>query len=155
MEIKNVRTLARTLMDENGLDSWKFKFDSAKRRLGQCSFRDKRISLSRTLAELNSEEQVKDTILHEIAHALCPLDFHSEKWKRKARELGCSSNVAEKQRDIIMPHPNYRARCGTCGYVSETYRKKKKEVACGICCKKFNNNRYDSKFKLKFVKVKR
>ena len=50
---------------------YRFKFDNAKRRFGQCSYTDKRISLSKPLASNNLDNffQINDTILHEIAHA--------------------------------------------------------------------------------------
>ena len=51
---------------------YRFKFDNAKRRFGQCSYTNKRISLSKPLSSNNLDNffQINDTILHEIAHAL-------------------------------------------------------------------------------------
>ena len=45
-------------------------YDSAKRRAGVCRFATQTLGLSAPLTTLHSEVEVRDTILHEIAHAL-------------------------------------------------------------------------------------
>jgi len=68
---------------------WKFKWDNATVRFGCCNYRTKTISLSRALTERNSEEQAKDTILHEIAHVLAGSNAkHGPKWKEWAVKVG-------------------------------------------------------------------
>ena len=79
MDIRKAEILALTLIEKhlsNDKFDWQFKFDNSKRRFGQCVYGRKyglpyhMIKLSKPLVALNSEEQVRDTILHEIAHAL-------------------------------------------------------------------------------------
>ena len=60
---------ARALMDEHGLDGWAFRFSAAESRLGECREREKEIRLSRRHAVKGGPREVRDTILHEIAHA--------------------------------------------------------------------------------------
>jgi predicted SprT family Zn-dependent metalloprotease len=77
---------------------YRFKFDNAKRRFGQCSYRDKRISLSKPLASNNLDNffQINDTILHEIAHALSYKihgsrgSGHCKRWVHVAKSIGCN-----------------------------------------------------------------
>ena len=76
MNLNDAKTLANELMNQHGLYDWTFMFDDAKLRFGQCRHRSKEISLSRELTELNDVVHVKDTILHEIAHALLPRGTH-------------------------------------------------------------------------------
>ena len=65
--------LAEELMREHRVPrEWSFGFDRSKVRFGKCDYRRKRISLSSHLVDLNDEYSVRDTILHEIAHALAP-----------------------------------------------------------------------------------
>ena len=60
---------------------------------GYCRPRDKTIELSASLTSANDEEEVFDTILHEIAHALVGCRHgHDWVWKQKAIELGCKPN---------------------------------------------------------------
>jgi predicted metal-dependent hydrolase len=80
--------LARALMRQHGLAKWTFRFDHARRRFGSCRARQKVITLSRPLTFLNPEPEVRDTILHEIAHALAPDDGHGALWKQKCVEIG-------------------------------------------------------------------
>ena len=51
------------------------------------------ISLSRHYVRHAEEAHIRDTILHEIAHALVgPRHGHDAVWRRKAREIGCTAN---------------------------------------------------------------
>src|SRR4051812_49651304 len=81
MNLYEAQHLARDLMDRHGLADWRFQFDHARRRFGSCRIRTRTITLSRPLTLLNPEDQVRDTILHEIAHALTPGDGHGTKWR--------------------------------------------------------------------------
>ena len=91
MDILSAQKLARGLMDAHGLKDWAFKFDGANMRFGYCFWSKKVISLSLNMTAANSEHDVKETVLHEIAHALvgekCGHDFT---WKMKCHEIGCS-----------------------------------------------------------------
>ena len=90
MDETKAEKLARRLMDKHGLSHWEFRFDNAKRRAGCCWHVLKRISLSRNLIRIRSDDNIKNTILHEIAHALVgPGHGHDEVWRRKAIEIGC------------------------------------------------------------------
>ena len=91
MEITAALALGRRLLREHSLDDWRVVADHAKTRAGACRFRTKTISLSRPLTALHDEELVRDTILHEIAHALVgPTHGHDRVWRATARQIGCS-----------------------------------------------------------------
>ena len=85
--------LASCLMNEHGLAGWRVKLDHARRRAGQCDFMAQTISLSRHYVRHAETEHIRDTILHEIAHALVgPKHGHDAVWRQKAREIGCTAN---------------------------------------------------------------
>lgn len=135
-------------MQEYKLNSWSFQFDRAKRRFGCCNFTKKQISLSRTLTELNSEKIVKETILHEIAHALAGRSHgHDKKWKGIAVSLGCTPRSTYSA-NVKTPLMKYTATCPSCESTFQTQRKK--TAACSSCCKKHNNGKYSKKFELIF-----
>ena len=91
MDIHKARLLAVEKMKFHNLTDWNFRFDNAKRRFGLCAYKSKMISLSESLTELNPEEEVLNTILHEIAHALVGRGKgHTQVWKLKALEIGCN-----------------------------------------------------------------
>ena len=99
--LARVAAMARTLMDEHGLGEWTFAFLEAERRLGDCHFDNRVIRIGRIHALDASEAEIRDTILHEIAHALAgPEARHGPAWKAIARRIGATprANVYERRR---------------------------------------------------------
>lgn len=72
------------------IPTWDFKWSAAHTTLGKCDPRTKTIFLSKSITSINSEEEVIDTILHEIAHAIVGCgNGHNEIWKACCIRLGC------------------------------------------------------------------
>lgn len=93
MDTKKARALAIRLMKKHGLSDWSFKYDNAKRRAGACQYSTKTIRLSQPLTEVRTDDNVRNTILHEIAHAIVGSGHgHDSVWRRKAIEIGCDGN---------------------------------------------------------------
>jgi len=92
-------------MTDHGLFAvgWKFKWDRATRRFGCCHHQRKIISLSLPLTRLNPETQVRDTLLHEIAHALTPGQGHNRHWKKKCVEVGAQPSRCFMPEEVILP----------------------------------------------------
>ena len=89
--LNGVAGMARRLMDEQGLTGWTLAFGEARKRLGDCHFRHHVIRISRTHALEGSEEQIRDTVLHEIAHAIAGHGAgHGPLWKATARRIGAT-----------------------------------------------------------------
>jgi predicted SprT family Zn-dependent metalloprotease len=125
--------LAYKLMRENGLIGWKFGLNKNKRRLGVCRHRKRLIELSVDFVSMNTDEEIIDTIKHEIAHALVgPGHGHGPVWKAKARQLGC--NPVPCSMDAAMPHGHFQAVCPGCGMIHSKHRCPK--VLTGWVCKK-------------------
>ena len=106
-------------MAEHGLAGWTFAFDHARRRFGSCRFREKTITLSRHLTFLNNEEQVRDTILHEIAHALCPRDGHGQAWKAMCVRIGAKPERCYQAGEVVTPPRRpapWKIGCPRCGW---------------------------------------
>ena len=101
MNTDDAKKLANELMDTHlGLNrDWVFRFDNANKRFGCCRYGDRTITLSRNLTEVNALTEVKNTILHEIAHALAGRAAgHGPTWQAIARRIGsdgkrCYSNA--------------------------------------------------------------
>ena len=93
-----VAEMARRLMDEHGLAGWTLAFVEAERRLGDCDFKGGVIRISRGHALEGSDEQIRDTVLHEIAHAIAGREAgHGPLWRATARRIGAMprANVYE------------------------------------------------------------
>jgi predicted SprT family Zn-dependent metalloprotease len=125
-------------MQRHGLidAGWRFRFDHARRRFGACRYGEKAITLSRPLALLNAEPEVRDTLLHEIAHALCPADGHGSKWKAKCREIGARPARCYTEQTVVSP-PRAAARylfgCRACNWWVERRRRTNRRYVCRHC----------------------
>lgn len=107
--IEQVEALATRLIKEHGLKNWTFRFDQSSRRAGCCSYRNKLITIAFDLARTGSEEDIRDTILHEIAHALVGKKHnHDSVWKTKALEIGCTG---ERTHSLHFSQPRWSVTC--------------------------------------------
>ncbi len=109
------------------------------------------VELSTKLVEINDEDRVRLTILHEVAHALTEGHGHDIVWKRKLLEIGgdgkrCYSsidtNTIERTRTL------YQAYCQEHGNRGRTYRRTTK--ACGTCCNEYNGGRYSEEYRIQY-----
>lgn len=142
MNLEVAKNEALFLMDEHGLleKGWKFEFDSAKKRFGLCSYRKKIISLSASLTELNEFSRVKNTILHEIAHALTPKAKHGPVWVAMAKKIGCDGKRCYNSAEVKAVVGKFVAICAKCHKITYKFKKPRVEYSCGICSKKFDPN---------------
>ena len=132
MELTGVRELARGLMDEHGLHRWTLRFDSAKRRAGLCRYDTRVISLSRPLTALYSAEEVRETVLHEIAHAIAgPSAGHGPRWRRVAVEIGASGSRCVDADAPTVPAP-WVGRCPA-GHTHQRFRRPIRPMSCSRC----------------------
>ena len=136
MILHEARSLARSLLKANGLDDWTFRFDRATRRFGSCRPAERAITLSAPLTALNPEAEVRDTLLHEIAHALTPGDGHGPRWKAACRRVGAKPVRCYRETDVVAP-PRPPARwqvgCPACGWWAERRRLPTRPLVCRAC----------------------
>lgn len=125
MNPQKAELLARKLIEECLPDEgWKFKFDNAKRRFGSCQYSTKTISLSRPLTIVNDESEVRNTILHEIAHALTPGHGHGYVWKKACELIGAKPERCYDDNKVNTPTAPYGLYCPSCDVVvADRYRK--------------------------------
>ena len=140
MDCKEAERMARGLMDQHGLAGWSFAFDRARRRFGACWYKRRRITLSRPLTELNAEAEVRDTLLHEIAHALSP-GGHTPAWRATcvrigARPVRCFSPATVALPTIARPC-SYVARC-CCPQAHTRIRRPRRVYVCRRCRQKLS-----------------
>ncbi len=136
MDLHAAKILATDLIRQHGLLGWSFRFDRARRRFGSCRVRARLITLSRPLTLLNSDAQVRDTILHEIAHALAPKDGHGARWKAACRKLGAKPVRCFNDKEVVAPArkpARYQIGCGRCGWWAQRRRLNARPLVCRSC----------------------
>jgi predicted SprT family Zn-dependent metalloprotease len=117
--------------------TWTFGFDSAKTRAGLCNYTDRRITVSRYLAQRYEDDEIHQVLLHEVARA-CRRSRagHGPKWKAVAADLGYEGKRLHDGAiaDELAPW------VGTCpaGHTHYRYRKPTRILACGRCAKRFD-----------------
>ena len=122
--------LATELMQVHGLVGWRIKLDNARRRAGQCDYSKKIISLSRLYVRHADADHIRDTILHEIAHALVgPHHGHDAVWRQKAREIGCT---ASRCHTLSFSRAKWQMRCPNGCFAVERHRRKS-GLICASC----------------------
>lgn len=137
MDPRAALDLARALLDEHGLPDWSTTLDRAKTRAGACRFGRRQITLSAPLTRLHSETEVRDTILHEIAHALAgPSHGHDEVWRAIAVRIGCSGKRCVPP-DAPRVEGSWRGTCPA-GHVRHRHRRPQRPQSCGTCSPRFD-----------------
>lgn len=115
---------------------WAFAWDNAKRRLGCCHYRDRKITLSRHLIAANDEGQMRDTMLHEIAHVLAPGDGHGARWKAACVRVGARPNRYARAEEVVMPPAPIELVCPECDARLPRYKRPRRSLVCRPCWEK-------------------
>lgn len=93
---------ARKIMDQHGLieKGWKFAINGrTTRTLGTCNYETKMIQMSKKHLMEDIYEDVVDTLLHEIAHALVGVGHgHDKIWQQMAITIGARPHLSKTVR---------------------------------------------------------
>lgn len=156
MTEREVTQLAQTLMSEHNLNwpAWGFRMSRHKLAIGRCEWRrynSGMIMFSKNFLHLPDSE-IRDTILHEIAHALAGLGAkHGPAWKEKCIEIGARP---DEFADIKREDRIEFKWTGVCinGHTTSRHAltDKAKRMACGTCCRTYSNGRFDARFKFEW-----
>lgn len=133
MDLDAAADLATELMTRHGPAGWSFRFDRARVRAGACHHNTRTISLSPWITAAHDEAQVRDTLLHEIAHALVgPRHGHDAVWQARAREIGASGERCYQGGDEPVVPGRWQGRCAA-GHVVHRHRRPTRVLVCTRC----------------------
>lgn len=127
--------IIREEMRRHGLTAagWTYRLGRAFTEYGSCHEEKKRLTFSLRIAELNTEDDLREVCAHEAAHAKAGnAAGHGPKWKAIARACGanpervCGAN-------IVSPDNKYHATCAGCGTVFKMCRPPKHVMSCNVC----------------------
>jgi len=130
MNLIAAKNLAIDLMKQhiNTPYAWHVQFDNAKARFGCCSHQKRTIYLSRFCTMNRTEDEVKNTILHEIAHVIAgPREGHGYLWRVAAKQVGINNpsrlgKVSDSLQQAIQQNANYIIECPNCGPLGHANR---------------------------------
>ena len=154
MTIELAILVAKKLMSNHTeLKIWKATFNNRKRAFGVCNYTKNQIELSSILIPAMSDKAVKDTIIHEISHALTHGHGHDDVWRSKCIELGgdgkrCGGSEKYEEgkegREVLFEKiSKYTLTCPCCGAKSFKNRKSTRASSCAN-----HGGVYDVKYKL-------
>jgi predicted SprT family Zn-dependent metalloprotease len=111
---RELKAYAKERMDLFKLDDWEFDWDYAVQRFGCCYHERKKITISLSLLQINNIEVLKNTVNHEIAHALAGREAcHGPAWKAKCLVTGAKPERC-CQAGIITG--KYKGLCSICPF---------------------------------------
>lgn len=113
--LEDVAAYAELCLNVTGLPHWHFAWDKTTRRMGCCKAARLRISLSIYFVQKflqDNPEQVRRTLLHELAHALA-WEFnhttgHGETWHRFCAKLGIPDEMSRTAIGSFTPESKRR-----------------------------------------------
>lgn len=143
-EPAHIRREAEALIAQHLDDGWSFAFDNAKRRAGACDYVKRRITVSRYLSARYDDDTNRQTLLHEVAHALAGAEAgHGPRWKRVAVSLGYTGGVTHRGETANELAP----WVGVCpnGHVAYRHRRATRATSCARC-----SPRFDERFLLRW-----
>lgn len=115
---------------------WRFQWNRGKRRIGCCSYKDKTIELSYLYVENTEDPELfRNTILHEIAHALTPGHNHDNIWKKACLNVGADPSRLCNDDRIVGANKHlagWVAKCGCCA--KEHVRHRRPKYMNGLIC---------------------
>ena len=150
MTNEQAKQLAITLMGDYGLFNmgWKFAFNNRTSSFGLCRYRVKMIELSSVLTPNCTDANIRNTIIHEIAHALTPGHGHDHVWRMKFISMGGDGKRCGEmddhqigtsgEKNLIEERSNFRNVCAVHGVVGYSMRKWKRETSCSKCSRRFD-----------------
>ena len=137
MDLNEAARVGHRLLAEHGLGEWTIVFNQAKRQAGICMPGRKEIGLSAPLTSIHPEAEVRDTLLHEIAHALVGTQHgHDDVWRATALRIGCSGLRCTSE-DAPGIDGSWVGTCPA-GHRSSRHRRPERPTSCRTCSPSFD-----------------
>ena len=130
--------LARDLMDHYGLQDWRLEWGNAKNQFGVCYYIRRILRFSRPLTKARSLDEFRNTVLHEIAHALVGHDHgHDRVWRAMFISMGGNGKRLSGgvPTEVTRAMSNYILRCAVTGRELGTRQRRTMAAIDRLICK--------------------
>jgi predicted SprT family Zn-dependent metalloprotease len=139
--------MAGELMGQHGLSAagWRFEWFRGRSVAGMCNYGRLAIRLSWFLImnpKVTVEGDVRNTLLHEIAHALTPGHKHDAEWRAMAQSIGCDGRRCHALGDLTHARWRLTCPCGACNFSRHRITARARGLVCKKCAQplKVENN---------------
>jgi len=148
MTQNEIERLARQLMADHGFSHIPLRWSNGKRILGAVRFlrvthQPIDLTLSKIMLPLLPEDQVRDVILHEIAHLMTPGEGHGPRWKAACRQIGAkperTTTVPQEVKAATAKHTLVCQKCGHEVYIHRRLKYDASRYAHKGCGGRFKN----------------
>lgn len=132
----SIQRETRDLLEAHGLKGWKVLFERSLHRAGSCRYARKEIVYSVYFMETSSPEERRNTITHEVAHAIAGSHAgHGERWAKIHKELGGTASVKGLMPQALATHEYFLwvGTCVNCGYRTGLEEEPDGVFACRAC----------------------
>ena len=105
---------------EVNLKGWRIEINGRlSRALGRTDFESKKIEMQKRYVQYGTYDEIKDTILHEIAHVLAGWEHkHDGVWKEMACRLGAIPKAGKVVSGAVSKHSKPKSKNEGYKYVS-------------------------------------
>ncbi|MFB9375442.1 SprT-like domain-containing protein [Kineococcus gynurae] len=136
VDVEDALRMGRELVREHGLSGWTVGLDRARTRAGACRYDRRRITVSGPITLLHGPEEVRATLLHEIAHALVGAGHgHDAVWRATAVRIG-ADGARTMPADAPTPVGEWVGTCPA-GHVVHRHRRPTRVSSCRSCAAAF------------------
>jgi predicted SprT family Zn-dependent metalloprotease len=124
MNLQTADAIAHRLVSQHlAGQGWRIRWNNNRGRMGVCKHSVKTLEFSALLFRHIDENEVVDTITHEIAHAMVgPGQGHNWVWACQHRALGGSGNRAWSNADVSKATAKHLLQCRNEACTFETTR---------------------------------
>lgn len=137
MPLDLIESYADDMFRQYGLheQGWTFGFEVTVSRGGVCDYTNKQIRMSVSYCLKADAHDIRDTVLHEMAHALVgPGHNHDRVWRAMARSIGCSGDVTTNVRIRESKLSKYVGSCDCSNaWTRNRLTKRARRVICSEC----------------------
>jgi predicted SprT family Zn-dependent metalloprotease len=146
VDLHSAEILAKELIGRYN-PSIQFKWSRTKQAFGDFSYSTRTIRLSNVLTPKCTEAEVRDTIMHEIAHSLCPpATGHGPVWQLKMQEFGLKpskSTRIEAEAELDNLPGNWYGVCPSGHRCKKVFSRKPRKVRSCFECSPSYNPKFD------------
>ena len=152
--LNEVKILSTKMMKLHGIDDWSFIIEEKKCPMGHADYRNRLISLSKWHVVFSDMAEIRNTILHEIAHVLDYLSrgysSHDKIWKKLFISIdGNGKRCGNISYDVEKKLKKWIYICPNCGRTDYEY-KRWKEMGCYSCSAGFDDVDWYKNFALEW-----